>query len=105
MEEQRIATPDLAYQEMIRRAARRPLVGSNHWAQYVLLLEVCQEILSRAPRQMEDLDATPIEEMVVDGLADLAETVALILPGGLTEFQSYLSEVAARRRARRITQA
>lgn len=75
------------YQEMLRRAAH-----DYSWAQYFLLTNACLENLKNLPTTSEQYDQAEPEKLLVDALECLATAIAVLMPGGINEFSSYLSE-------------
>jgi len=85
--------PPAICQELTRRATNNIL-----WAEYLLLISACGEILSHAPDTAQACENIEIEERLGEDLACLARTIDLLLPGGFAEFRSYLG-AATRQRA------
>jgi len=85
------------YQEIVRCAAHDFL-----WAQYFLLINTCLENLKRIPSTPEQRDQANVEELLIDCLDRLADTIATLLPGGIDEFRSYLKSAVCRQRHQEI---
>lgn len=79
------------HQELTRRAAIHAEPGQdNHWAEYFLLLDLCQQIVAGAPASVAECNACDIETRLGEDLSRLASAICQILPGGMVEFRSYL---------------
>jgi len=81
------------YQEIVRRAARDSL-----WSQYFLITNACLENIRHVPRTPEQCDQANVEELLIDCLDRLADTIAILLPGGIDEFRSYLKSAVYQQR-------
>lgn len=79
--------------ELTRRAAH-PVQDDATWAEYLLLLQACADVISNVPASIGECNALNIEQRLGDDLARLAEAVHEVLPGGFREFSSYLSQAA-----------
>lgn len=86
------------YQELVRRAARDSL-----WSQYFLITNACLENIRHVPSTPEQCDQVDVEELLIDCLERLADTIAILLPGGIDEFRSYLKNAIYRQRHREMT--
>jgi hypothetical protein len=82
-----------SYQEILRRVTHNDI-----WPQYFLLINACSENIKRLPTTSEQCDRADIETLLIECLERLADAIAIILPGGTDEFQSYLKHAAYRRR-------
>lgn len=82
-----------SYQEILRHVTH-----SDIWPQYFLLVNACLENIKRLPTTSEQCDQADVETLLTECLERLADAIAIILPGGTDEFQSYLKQAAYRRR-------
>ena len=80
-----------AYQEVVRHAAH-----DYSWSQYFLLVDACFENLKHMPTTSGQYSQASAENLLVDALERLATAIAILLPGGIDEFQSYIVEAAYR---------
>lgn len=82
-----------SYQEILRHVTHDDI-----WPQYFLLINACLENIKRLPTTSEQCDQADVEALLIECLERLADAIAIILPGGTDEFQSYLKHAAYRRR-------
>jgi hypothetical protein len=80
------------WQEICRRA-----VGNAIWAEYLLLIAACKEVWDAVPGTAEECEKFDVEEQLGADLARLARAIELILPGGFSEFKSYLDAAVHQR--------
>jgi hypothetical protein len=81
------------YQEILRHATHNDV-----WPQYFLLINACLENIKRLPPTSEQCDQADVETLLIECLERLADAIAIILPGGIGEFQSYLKQAAYNQR-------
>jgi hypothetical protein len=80
-----------AYQELVRHAVHDPM-----WAQYLLLINACLENLKNLPITPQQYSQVEPENLLIEALEHVASAIAILLPGGIDEFRSYLREAAYR---------
>ena len=81
------------YQELVHRVTR-----DNYWPQYFLLINVCLENIKCLPTTSEQYDQADVERLLIESLERLADVITILLPGGMEEFQSYLTKAVYRQR-------
>lgn len=88
--------------EVYLQIARRAVNGEQHvtWAQYLLLLSACCDVVRAAPNIVDGIESFDIEEQLVNALVRIADGINYVLPGGIEEFASYLKESTRRARSR-----
>lgn len=79
------------YQEIVRHA-----VHDSMWSQYFLLINACLENLQCLPTTSQQYSQVEPENLLIEALERLATAIAILLPGGIDEFRSYLREAAYR---------
>ena len=77
------------YQEILRHATHNDI-----WPQYFLLINACLENIKCLPTTSEQCDQADVETLLIECLERVADAIAIILPGGIGEFQSYLKQAA-----------
>lgn len=66
------------------------------WPQYFLLIDACLENIKCLPTTTEQCDQADTESLLIECLERLADAIAIILPGGVDEFRSYLKQATFR---------
>lgn len=78
-----------SYQEIVRH-----ITHNDIWPQYFLIINACLENIKRLPTTSEQCDQADVETLLIECLERLADAIAIILHGGMEEFQSYLKHAA-----------
>ncbi|HLI70680.1 MAG TPA: hypothetical protein VKV19_13055 [Ktedonobacteraceae bacterium] len=79
------------YQEIVHHAVYDPM-----WSQYLLLINACLVNLKSLPTTPTQYSQVEPETLLIEALERLATAIAILLPGGIDEFRSYLREAAYR---------
>lgn len=79
------------YQELVRHITHNEI-----WPQYFLLIDACLENIKHLPTTPEQCDQADVESLLIENLERIADAIAIILPGGIEEFRSYLKQATYR---------